>query len=74
MKDKADIDAALARLAARLDALCRQLPREQVLEAFSNETGPVTGQVPPEHEAYVESRIHALLADAGLIQDDSPGG
>ena len=74
MKSKADIDAALERLAARLEELRARLPQGQVLEAFSNETGPVTEQVPPEHEAYVESRIHALLADAGLIQDDSPGG
>lgn len=74
MKDKADIDAALARLATRLDELRSELPQDQVLKAFSDETAPVTEHVPPEHEAYVEDRIHAMLAEAGLIQDDSPGG
>ncbi len=74
MKDKADIDAALARLAQRLAELCERLPQDRVLEAFSRETASVTGQVPPEHEAYVEECVHRMLAGAGLIQDDSPGG
>src|SRR5690606_11956578 len=74
MKSKADIDATVARLAERLRELCTQLPPAQVLEAFSREAAPLTEQVPAEHEAYVEERIHSLLSDAGLIPDDSPGG
>ncbi len=74
MKDKADIDAALARLGTRLQELCSELPQDQVLKAFSDETAPVTEHVPPELESYVERRIHAMLAGAGLIQDDSPSG
>jgi len=74
MKDKTEIDAELARMAERLDALCSELPQDEVLAVFSTETAPVTEHVPPELESYVERRIHAMLAGAGLIQDDSPSG
>lgn len=74
MKTKRDIDTELARLADRLQALCSQLTPEQVLETFPAEARPLTEQVPAEHEAYVEDRIHRMLADAGLIADDSPTG
>jgi len=74
MKTRADIDTDLARLSARLQELCGELPSEQVLEAFSREARPLTEQVAPEHEAYVEDRVHAMLAEAGLIQDDAAGG
>jgi len=74
MKTKAEIDAALTRLSARMQALCSELPPEQVLEAFSREARPVTEQVTPEFEAYVEERVHAMLAEAGLIPDDAASG
>ena len=74
MKTKADIDRELAHLQERLAELCDRLPPARVIEAFSGETAPLTDQVPAEHEAYVEERIHRMLTEAGLIQDDSPGG
>lgn len=74
MKTKAEIDAALSRLSARLRALCSELPPGQVLEAFSREARPLTEQVTPEFEAYVEERVHAMLAEAGLIPDDAASG
>jgi len=74
MKTRADIDAELARLSERLDALCRELPPERVLEAFPDEVRPLTEQVAPEHEAYVEDRVNAMLTAAGLIHDDAAGG
>lgn len=74
MKTQAEIDRALLRLAERLQALCRELPPTQVLEAFSAEARPLTEQVPAEHEAWVEDRIHRMLGDAGLLPDDAAGG
>lgn len=74
MKTRADIDALLARLAGRLQALLAELPREQVLAAFSAESRPLTEQVPPEHEAYVEEGVNRLLREAGLVADDAAGG
>ena len=74
MKTKAEIDAALSRLSARMQALCSELPPGQVLEAFSREARPLTEQVTPEFEAYVEERVHAMLAEAGLIPDDAASG
>ncbi|MGY1410985.1 MULTISPECIES: hypothetical protein [unclassified Luteimonas] len=74
MKTKAEIDAALTRLSARMQALCSELPPGQVLEAFSREARPLTEQVAPEYEAYVEERVHAMLAEAGLIPDDAASG
>ncbi len=74
MKTREDIDAALDRLSERLQALCSELPPEQVLEVFPDEVRPLTERVAPEYEAYVEERVHDMLAEAGLIRDDAAGG
>ncbi|NYZ62939.1 hypothetical protein [Luteimonas deserti] len=74
MKTQAEIDSALAQLEDRLQSLCSELPPERVLEAFADETRRVTAGVPAEHEAHVEDSVHRMLADAGLIPDDSPTG
>jgi len=72
MKSKSDIDAALVRLAGQLAELRRTRPQQDVLEAFGEVARPLVEQVPAEHDAYVQERVHALLTEAGLIQDD-PG-
>lgn len=70
MKTKADIDTELERLQQKLETLRRDLPQDQILDAFAEAAKPLTEQVPPEHDAYVQDRVHTLLTDAGLIADD----
>lgn len=70
MKTKADIDTELERLKQKLEALCNDLPQDEILDAFAEAARPLTEQVPPEHDAYVQDRVHTLLTNAGLIADD----
>ncbi len=74
MKTLSDIDAMLERLRSRLQALLDAQPRETVLDAFSEDARPLIEQVPEEHDAYVQDRVHRMLVAAELIPDESPTG
>ncbi|ATD66664.1 hypothetical protein CNR27_03700 [Luteimonas chenhongjianii] len=74
MQTRTEIDAMLARLEARLRELMAQTPHDAVLDAFSDEAAPLIEQVPEEHDAYVQERVHRMLVGAGLIPDESPTG
>ena len=74
MKTLSDIDAMLDQLRGRLEALLGDQPREAVLDAFSEAAKPLIEQVPEEHDAYVQDRVHRMLVAAELIPDESPTG
>lgn len=72
--NRADIDRELERLQQRLRALCDELPADQVQDAFAGEAESLTVDPPAEHDAYIQERIHAMLVEAGVIEDESPTG
>lgn len=74
MTTLSDIDAMLEGLRGRLEALLAERPRETVLDVFSEEAKPLIEQVPEEHDAYVQDRVHRMLVGAELIPDESPTG
>ncbi len=74
MDSRSDIDDELERLASRLRALVQQVPQDEVLPVFSEELRRFASRVPAEHDAYVQERVHDMLADAGLIPDDPATG
>lgn len=74
MKSRSDIDSELRRLQQRLQALCAELPPDQTREAFAREAEPLTADPPAELDAHIQGRIHAMLVEAGLIEDESPTG
>ena len=63
MKTKAEIDAALPRLSARMQALCSELPPEQVLEAFSREARPLARVSPRVRCRSARRRLGAADSD-----------
>lgn len=73
MKPRTDLDAELERLQRRLQDLARDRPPPAVLEAFAAESRPLLAGLPPEDEAYVNSRLNCMLAAAGLVAGEPEG-
>lgn len=75
MAPRNDIEAELARLQRRLTALLAEHGnrKAEVLEAFSAEAAPLTGQVPAEQAAFVNKRLNCMLAAAGLVAAEAEG-
>ncbi|MCD9047845.1 hypothetical protein [Luteimonas sp. MHLX1A] len=74
MKSRSQIDTELRHLQQRLQALRADLPPDEAREAFAREAEPLTADPPAELDAYIQGRIHTMLVEAGLIEDESPTG
>ncbi|GEM_PF-1177202 len=73
MTNTPDIDIELERVERRLQALVRELPRDQVLKAFAVETQSLN-QHAGEQAGYIIDRLNRMLVEAGVIEDESPTG
>lgn len=74
MKSRSEIDSELRHLQQRLQALCAELPPDAARKEFAREAEPLTTDPPAELDAWIQGRLHTMLVEAGLIEDESPTG
>ena len=73
MKTRAELDAALADLESKLEAMIRDYPDSDLMDAFAGEAEAIEEATGPDDREHVNNRIQCMLRDAGLIPgDDEP--
>jgi hypothetical protein len=72
-KSRADLDAELDALEARLATFIAELDESEIFDAFAGEA-EVIEDAASEHDAgHVRARLNCMLASQGLIPGDNEG-
>jgi hypothetical protein len=73
MKTRAELDAELEALEARLATFIAVLDESEVSEAFAGEAEAIEEAAGPEDAEHVRARLDCMLASQGLIPGDNEG-